>query len=50
MSSAITDEELLITLINSDSFSLNSGTDLGKGNFGNDNADSEWALTIQLLR
>lgn len=47
MSNPITDEELLRMLENSDDdFGLSSGTDLGEGDSGDDDADPEWSLPI----
>lgn len=45
----LTDEELLRMLENSDDeFGLSSGTDLGEGDSGDDDADPEWSLpTVQ---
>lgn len=48
MGSAMTDEELLRMLENSDdNFGLSSGTDLGEGDSGDDDADPEWALPVE---
>lgn len=47
MTSAMTDEELLSMLENSDDdFGLSSGTDLGEGDSGDDDVDPEWTLPI----
>lgn len=42
----MTGEELLRMLENSDDFGLSSGTDLGEGDSGDDDADPEWSLPI----
>jgi len=45
MGNPVTDEELLRMLENSDDdFGLSSGTDLGEGDSGDDDADPEWSL------
>ncbi|XP_025404973.1 piggyBac transposable element-derived protein 4-like [Sipha flava] len=47
MGNPMTDEELLLMLENSDDdFGLSSGTDLGEGDSGDDDADPEWKLPI----
>jgi len=47
MGNPVTDEELLRMLENSnDDFGLSSGTDLGEGDSGDDDADPEWSPPI----
>lgn len=45
MTSAMTDEELLSMLENSDD-DFGSGTDLGEGDSSDDDVDPEWTLPI----